>query len=136
MAELYDYLTTVTPDYDYTLNAIGYCRNLDEEGWFDQTVREFDGGNEEVVTASSSPYGNFELDLSIASAAIADIIIDLYYDVAKAKGFARSFKLLHKDGHTYVVKFRSKIRRRWGSDSPLRPLGTIILKIIGKVADA
>lgn len=139
MAEMYDYLNVATPDYDYTLDVMGYCRMLAEENdMADQDVRLMDDGSDETISFSDVPIVYFDLDLSITPPAIADTIFDLYFDSDKANRRARSFRLLHKDGHRYVVKFASPLRREWQAalTGILQPIGTVRFRVIGVVTDA
>lgn len=138
MAEIYDYLNVATRDYAYNLDVMGYCKMLAEENdETDQDVRLMDDGSDETISFSDVPIVYFDLDLSITPPAIADIVFDLYYDPTKANRRAKSFGLIHQDGHIYVVKFASRLRREWqaGIDG-LRPLGTVRFRAIGVITDA
>lgn len=136
-AELYDYLSVVTPDYDTFLSVLA-PKSMFEETEKNQVIHDFDDGSERVVTLGSEPISYIKLIFTDGiSKSDAGTILDFYHDVSKANGFARSFKYAHTDGHTYVVKFRTKISRDWNllSILGLLPVKELRLKIIGVVAD-
>jgi len=60
------------------------------------------------------------------------ILVDLYYDNAKAKGRARTFKWAAYDGHTYVVRFDCDLNRiMYKTD--LMGANALRFEIMGKV---
>ena len=135
-AELYDYLSNVTPDYSATTLNIDCQVETLESGEFSQKVHEGDDTSEEVITFSSTPLTFVELQWPVSNITDTGTILDFFFDTAKAYGYARSFKWAHpKDGHTYVVKFRSKLQRRYAPGGVIG-INTITLKILGTIADA
>ena len=137
--EIYDYLSTATPDYSTTTLSIKCKVELLETGDFSQEIHEGDDTSEEVITFSSTPLFFVELQWPYMSESDTGTIIDFFYDTAKAYGFSRSFKWAHPtDGHTYVVKFRSKMVRKlsYTISGALYHINTIQLKVIGTIADA
>jgi len=135
--EMYDYLSTVTPDYSATTLNVSCQTELLETGEFSQEIHEGDDTSEEVISFSSTPKFFIEVQWPWKSASDTGTILDFFTDTAKGYGYSRSFKWVHpKDGHTYVVKFRSKIQRiyRPGVVSTYG-IGSMILKVIGRIVD-
>ena len=129
----------VTPDYSATTLSIKCKVELIERGKFSQEVHEGDDTSEEVISYSTTPVLFVELQWPTTSESDTGTIMDFYLDTAKGYGFARSFKWTHPvDGHTYVVRFRSEIVRKYkpSYDGAIREISTQILKVIGKIADA
>lgn len=138
LAEMYDYLSTVTPDYSATTLNIDCQVEVLETGEFSQEIHEGDDTSEEVITFSSTPKFFLEVQWPWKSASDTGTILDFFMDTAKGYGYSRSFKWTHPvDGHTYVVKFRSPIQRinRPGVVKTYG-IGTTTLKVIGRIADA
>ena len=105
-AEPYDYLPgTAVVDYDYTLTITAQESILEKGGFPGQKRHVTDGHDFLTTTPNTTPV--WILKEKIKNKAVADIgtMFDLYFDTAKAKGMARSFKRTHQDGHTYIVKF-------------------------------
>lgn len=136
--EMYDYLSAVTPDYSATTLNIACQVELIETGQFSQEVHEGDDTSEEVVSFSITPIYFVELQWPTSNAANTGTIFDFFSDTAKGYGYSRSFKWAHpSDGHTYVVKFRSKIRRTYRpAATDILGISTIMLKVIGRINDA
>jgi len=134
--EMYDYLSEATPDYSATTLSIPCQVELIESGEFSQEVHEGDDTSEEVITFSSSPRFSVELQWPVKSESDTGTILDFFLDTAKGYGFSRTFKWDHPvDSHTYVVKFRSAIKRTY-KPGIFYGINTITLKVIGKVLDA
>jgi hypothetical protein len=99
------YLTTVTPDYNYTLN-IAPQNELQRDALLTQVKMLTDNNNPLVITISASPKFLVHLDWEKMTLDDAYVIQDLWLDSSKAKGSERSFKWYnHSDARTYVVKF-------------------------------
>ena len=133
-SEPYDFLSTITADYDYTLSLTAQ-EVFQEEGFKNQKVHMADDNSEEVVTLSTGSIFYATIPFPILSEADSGTIHDLYHDPVKANGMGRTFKWLSHDGHTYVVRFNGKLGRtagpgiRWGVPSAS-------LRILGRIADA
>ena len=133
-SEPYDFLSILTPDYDYTLSLTAQDI-VTEEGYKNQKAHLADDNSEEVVTLSSGSIFYVTIPYTILSESDSGTIHDLYHDPVKANGMGRTFKFLSYDGHTYVVRFNGKLGRtagpgiRWGVPS-------ISLRLKGKIADA
>jgi len=132
-AEIYDFVSTITPDYDYTL-SIKAQGNITEEGYKNQVVHLADDNSEERITLSANSIFYVSWEWSQLNEANSGTIFDLYHDPVKANGIGRSFKWTGHDGHTYVVRFAMNLSRvgnnvsRWG-------LPGVKLRILGRVAD-
>ncbi len=134
--EMYDYLSNVTPDYNATLDVTPQ-RTLPEDISWHQIVQEADDRTEQVLTLGG-PFFDIRLEWAGITPADSGTIMDFYSDPNKAKGFARSFKWDHpKDGHTYVVKFRSRLRRVYTTNMPgHHRVDALDLRVIGRIPDA
>jgi len=133
-AEMYDYLPTVTPDYDYTLN-IAPTSMLVEEGNRKQELIQFDDNNDKVITIGSTPRFKVTLQWQHLTSDDSGTILDLYFDSSKANGMAKTFKWAHPtDGHTYVVRFAEPLRRSYKAGFVGRSsIEQIVLNVVGKV---
>lgn len=132
--EPYDYLSTITSDYDYTL-TLKAQDVIQEDGYKNQTIHLADDNSEERITLSTGSIFYVVLPYTLLSESDSGTIFDLYHDPAKANGMGRTFKFASYDGHTYVVRFDCKLGRSFG---PLIVMGipTIRLRILGRIADA
>lgn len=133
--EMYDYLSTVSPDKSDTLSILPH-EVLTERGTKNQVVHRGDDGSDVVISLGSSFIFYVTLIWLNLSASDAGTILDLYYDSAKANRSANTFKWTHpSDGHTYVVRFLGDIQRE------IRPAGwhsvmQVTLQVVGRIADA
>lgn len=132
--EMFDYLSSLAADY--TVSDLTFTRptTVDEDGDFNILIREGDDDSEERVALSSTP--TFSVMLSFAAMSEVDIgtIFDWYFDTGKAHGMGRSFYWVHpEDGHTYTVRFSSKLQRSWFMPSSYDILRQqpLSLKILG-----
>jgi hypothetical protein len=135
--EMYDYLSTVTPDYSATTLSVSPQNVLTETVSWKQNVQEADDGTEQVLSLGG-PFFNVQLQWDVISDSDAGTVFDFFSDSAKGKGFAQSFKWTHPtDGHTYVVKFRSNLKRVFTTSMvDWRKIDAVDLKVIGRIADA
>jgi len=127
-----DFLSVVTADYDYTL-AIKAQGKVSEESCKNQVIHLADDNSEERITLSTGSIFYVTYPINQLSEAESGTIFDLYNDPVKANGKGRSFKLTAYDGHSYVVRFDSKLTRtgnsvnRWGVPG-------VKMRILGKVS--
>lgn len=138
--EIYDYVSTVVPDYSTTALSVNPQKVLVEDVEKNQEVHGFDDGSERVINYDDDFVFHVSLQWGTGiSEADAGTILDFFADTSKGNGFARSFKWDHpEDGHTYVVKFRSKLRRRYkagAATAGYRGVDELKLKVIGRIAD-
>ena len=133
--EMYDYLETVTPDYATTSLSIKCQQVIQEDGQLNQVIHLGADGSEEVVTYSTKKIFYVTLIFAVRTSSDIGIIVDFYFDPAKANGIAKSFKWVHPtDGHTYVVKFREPLSRV--DHNTYQSINSLKLKVVGKVVDA
>ena len=109
--EIYDYLSNVTEDYDYTLDLSTISSSVREEGFKSQDIYWGSGRNVQSKVYSDSSVFNLYVNVSSLSASTIGTIIDLYNDTSKANGFINSFRIALPDGHTYVALFNCEIER-------------------------
>jgi len=132
--EIYDFVSTVAPDYNSAL-GIPPQGVVSEESVKNQISHLGADGSEEIITFGTSSIFYITIGWNILSESNAGTAFDWYNDPAKANGIARSFKYVFGDGHTYVVRFTGAFSRvgtgvsRWGAQG-------IKLKVIGRIVDA
>ena len=134
---MYDYVSTVSPDYAVAL-SVSPQEALTESLEKSQVIHEFDDGSERVITLDSTSRFNVKLRWTRGiTKSDAGIILDFFADAAKANGYARSFKWAHLDGHTYVVKCRSPFNRDWfeNPDNTYHRVQEVVLKVMGRISD-
>lgn len=133
--ELYDYVSTVSPDYNVAL-GVSPQEVLTELVDKNQIVHEFDDGTDRVVALDDTPIFHVRVRWSLGiSKSDSGTILDFYADTNKANGMARTFKWDHIDGHTYVVRFRSPLDREWFESSTHHRIPEVLLKVVGRIAD-
>ena len=138
-AEMYDYLTTITPDYTATTLSVTPHSVLSQMIKKAQVVHEFDDGNISVATLGSTAFFEVTLQWDILTASDAGTILDFWADSAKANGMERSFYWQHPvDGHTYVVHFLENLttdyHHGWGNN--YHEVQQIKLLVKGRKADS
>lgn len=133
-AEPYDYLPTITADYDYTL-TIKAQGKITEEGEKKQIIRTGDDFSEERISLSSTSVFYIIVPWKILSASESGTIVELYHNASKANGMVRSFRCSIYDGHTYVVRFDCKVSRIGQAVSRME-ISPIRLRILGRIVDA
>jgi len=133
--EMYDYISVAVPDYSAITLTLRSQRVLSELPAFNQRVYVADDGSEEVITRHANSIWRVVLQWPALTEAESGTILDLYADITKGKGMARSFKWAHPtDSHTYVVKFRSNIERQIGLGA-LYGVVNCQFKVMGKITD-
>ncbi len=129
--EIYDYLSTVTPDVDVTL-SVEAQGEISEESLENCVIHLGDDGSEERISLSTTPVFYVTFGYNVLSEADSGTILDLYH--TSACGMALSFKWSAYDGHTYVVRFDSNLTRAGQAMSRMKMQG-IRLKILGRIED-
>lgn len=132
--EPYDYLSTVSADVDVTLNLTPH-QVIVEEPDFIQEIKLGDDGSEKRIGFSSTSIWYVEVPYKRLRASDAGTLLDLWADTAKAQGRLNSFKLDYGDGHTYVVRFDSNVRRELQTAGWFG-FGTIRMRMLGKIVDS
>lgn len=138
-AEMYDYLSVVTPDYNQTLDVssgvLRIYRRGKEAGSFNQVIHLGDDGSEQRISLDSSPIFYVTFGWQGLEPEDAGTIFDWYFDTAKAYGKGRSFKWSHpEDGHDYVVRFDMDLDRTVDPIRDVHALPDIRLKVLGRVS--
>jgi hypothetical protein len=135
--EIYDYLSAVTPDYSTTVLEVSPQRILVEEASWKQNIFETDDRSEQVITLGG-PFFDVTLEWPAISESDAGTIFDFFNDTNKGRGFARSFQWSHpKDGHVYVVKFRSVLKRTYSAEQPSSmKIDSVGLRVVGRINDS
>lgn len=132
-AEMYDYLTTISPDYNYTL-TIKPHGEVSEVSNKNQKIHIGVDGSEERISFNTTSIFYISWKWNILSESDSGTIMDLYNDATKANGCQRSFKLTYGDGHAYVVRFDCDLSRV-GQAVSRYGLPGIKVKILGRIAD-
>ena len=108
--ELRDYISYATPDKAVTLN-INPSRVIERIG-LKQEKFSADDTDSTVINRRTAYDVYVELLWSVKNESDAGTIFDFWNDTAKGNGTAYSFIWTHPtDGHQYVVKFASSMRR-------------------------
>jgi hypothetical protein len=128
---MYDFLSSVTPDYDQTLPILPQG-SVSEESQKNQVIHLGVDGSEERISFNTTPIFYISIGWNALSESDSGTIFDWYNDTAKANGMLRSFKYAYGDGHTYVVRFDSKLTRA-GRLVSQYGIKEVRLKVLGKV---
>lgn len=132
---MYDYISTVNPDYSATTLSLTPQGVIYEDGSKSVEIHEGHDGSEEAVILSDVSVFTVRLQWNAISASESGDIFDLYHDHAKACATARSFPWQHPtDGHTYVVKFRDNLSR-FKQNAAIYGFSTLRLKVMGRIND-
>ena len=131
--EPYDYLPTMAPDSNVTLN-IDCQGEIREESSKNVVIRLGDDGSEERVRLGGvTPTYYVDIGWNKTLESNAGTIIDFYNDGAKGDGTTKTFKWYHPDDfHTYVVRFASLMTRTILYRS-VYAIKSIRLKLMGKI---
>lgn len=132
--EMYDYLSAVTADYTATELSISPQRTMIEDMDWIQEQHGRDDGNFGATTYADQPVFTVSLQWDVITEAESGTIFDFFADSAKAKGFERSFYWQHPvDGHTYTVKFFTKMQRVYQGGMPgHREISQVKFRVIGR----
>lgn len=131
--EMYDFLSTISPDYNVLLD-ISPQGTVSEESSKNQTIHLGVDGSEERISFNTSPIFYITIGWNALSESESGTVFDMYNDPTKANGMMRTFKYAYGDGHTYVVRFDTKLTR---SGQHLEKMGIIgiRLKVLGRIVD-
>lgn len=140
-AEIYDYLTTITPDYSTTeFGFDGTTQILPqgvifEEGAKNIKIHMAEDDSEQRIGISTDTRFYVRMQWAFLNESESGALIDFYHNTSKACGTLNSFYWTHPtDGHTYVCRFTGLISRRkdnndrWG-------IPQIRLRVLGRKAD-
>jgi len=131
-AKMKDYLSVVAPDYNATLSVTPQ-KTLIEVIEKDQVVHILDSTGEVRISFDDTPMfliqASWPNGITIVD---AGTIFDWYADSTKANGLVRSFKWLHVDAETYIVRFATKFLRQWTEGMVLhQQIQQLTLKVLG-----
>ncbi|HAR98399.1 MAG TPA: hypothetical protein DCS11_05830 [Syntrophus sp. (in: bacteria)] len=140
LAEMYDYLPTVSPDADYTLGLTPYAIHpqgvVVEEGRKNQVIHVADDNSEERISFSDDAILRVRFTWETLTAAESGTIVDFYYNPLIGNALQRSFKWKHPDdGHTYVVRWDCDLARARKAYDVYGIL-EVVLRVLGRIADA
>lgn len=129
-----NFLPEKTADYRYVLD-IAPQNVLPERGEKKQLRREFDDGNESVITLSSVSQFTVTVQWDILGQEDASYILDLWHDTAKANGMENTFYWKHPvEENLYVVRFIDSLARVDAARKPsYKEVEQIKLKVLGVV---
>jgi hypothetical protein len=131
---MYDRLSAVTADYNYTL-TIKPQGVVSEESDGSGAIHIGADGSEERIAFGTASIFYITIGWNILSEANSGTIFDLYNDPAKANKRQRSWYITYGDGHTYTVRFDCVLPRQ-GSAPSRYALPNIRLRVLGRVNDA
>ena len=131
--EMYDFLSAVTPDYNYAL-GIPPQGTVSEESQKNQVIHIGVDGSEERISFNTNPIYFITIGWNSLSESDSGTVFDFYNDPVKANGMQRSFKYSYGDGHTYVVRFDCALTRSGRLVSSYGISG-VRLKVLGKITD-
>ena len=132
-SEIYDFVSTVTPDYAQTLGVTPQGV-VSEESTKNQVIHLGVDGSEERISFNTSSIFYITLNWNILTEADSGTIHNWYNDPAKANGMQRSFRYAYGDGHTYVVRFDSPLPRA-GQAVSRYGLQGVRMKVLGRIVD-
>ena len=131
---MYDYLSTITPDYGTTALTIRPQISISEESQKNGAIHLGVDGSEERISFNTTSVFNINIQWAALSESDSGLVFDFYNDSNKANGCQRSFKYTLGDGHTYVVRFDC-ILTRTGNNKIRYGLPGVKLKVLGRIAD-
>jgi len=136
--EMYDYLSDMTADYNYTLSVKPYTVMpfISKKA---QIIHKKDDGSIRAYAISTGSKFEIQLDYSGVTQDDHGTIFDLWNDPVKANGSQNTFYFAHPlDGHTYVVRFLSDLESEYRQQLGTRriPIKPISLYVEGRKAEA
>jgi len=132
-SEMYDFLSTITPDYNAAI-GITPKGTVSDESQKSGVIHIGSDGSEERISFGTASIFFITIGWNVLSESDAGTIFDWYNDAAKANGMQRSFKYAFGDGHTYVVRFDSTLTRS-GRNLSSYGISGVRLKVLGRIAD-
>lgn len=135
MADIYDYLSNATPDYDVFLN-VAPQEVLPEDMDKNQEIHHFDDGSHRTIALDDTPIPLLRLRwMKGITSANAGNIVDMFLSNSKANAHARSFPWRHPmDLYGYVAKFDSPLSREFRAELPNREaMAEMRLWIVGRL---
>lgn len=136
--EIYDYVSIVAPDKDVTLSihpTVPPIVNIPETVDKKDIIHTGDDGSEERMSHGSGLIFTISVKWDGLSEIDAGTVLDFWADSNKGYGRVNSFKYDHYDGHTYVVRFDSKMTRDRIFAGYSYRIDTFVLRVLGRIAD-
>jgi hypothetical protein len=135
IADIWDQLSAVTPDYSTTSLDVSPQSSIIEDTDPNQTIIDYDDKTTEVIEHGDPIFyltqkwdkGKSEEDIGT--------IMDMYWSASKANKHARSFILVYKGSSTtrnLVVKFASVPKREGVIIGRLYKIASVTFKVIGR----
>jgi len=108
--EMYDYLTTIASDVDYTLGLAPYAINpqgfIIEVGTKNQEVFRGDDNSRVAISYNDDSEFIVQLQWTILTGSESGTLMDFWHNVLIGNGIVNTFKWAHPDdGHVYVVSW-------------------------------
>lgn len=133
--EMWDYLSTVTADSDYTL-SVKPNKSLIESYTRNSIIRVGDDGSEIRISLDDDPIFYVTLQWNPVNEADSGTILDFYHSPHKGNGITKSFKWINyaepsSRRHTYVVRFDSNVPRSVYRGN-IYGISSVRLKILGR----
>ena len=132
--ECYDYVSTISADYDYTL-TIKPQGEIEETSPFDTICHIGVDNSEERINFGNTRTFILSWDWKLLNESDSGTIFELYNDSKKANKGLNSFYVTYGDGHTYVCRFDCALKRK-GNSVNRYGINGVVLKILGRKADA
>lgn len=131
--EIYDYVDTISADVDVTLSLDPQVV-IPEVGGKGDIIHLADDESEERIGYSSDFNFYITIRYDLLNESDAGTLLDIWADSSKANGRVNSWKFVHPDGHTYVVRFDTDLTRL--VSPTYYTVKNIRLKILGRIADS
>ena len=134
--EMWDYLSTVSPDSDVTLD-IKPTQTLVEEGAMAVVIHLGDDGSEERVALDEESVFYVSLQWSPKNETDTGTIMDFFNSTSKGCGMAKSFKWVNYGEpearrHIYVVRFATDLSRTV-KKGYIYGISNVRLEVLGRV---
>ena len=133
-SEMWDFLSVVTPDYGTITLDVSPQGVLVEDGDKNVVIHESEDSTEERILLATAPVFYVNFPWNGLSESDAGTVHEFYFNASKASGRSRSFKWQHKDGHIYVVRFDTSLKRSMLKSSGPFAYSDIRLKVLGRAA--
>lgn len=132
--EMYDFLSTVTPDYSLPF-WITPSEVIPERSSGQDKILQMYDATEERLSFSDIPEMYMRLRWDFLSETQAGVIWDYFNDYTKGARTTRTFPFIHPtDGHRYVVRFDDSMERVIRLAN-IHNITEILFRVVGKVVD-
>jgi len=103
---MYNYLSTVTPDYTAETLDIAPHKSIPGSGLKNQVLHDMDDGTMAVISVSDNSSFTVELKWDYLTTADHATLLDLYHNTSKANGSERTFPWINPvDEKRYTARF-------------------------------